>query len=971
MSRVKSEMMRVWVDGQCFQSASRYRGIGRAILETLSFLKRDFPAIDLHLSLNAAHPDEAQTARNVLTPLLGAKNIHVWESLVKHPESQTRYGPSQKASEAVLTHHVRSLAPDLVWSPSLFEGGHRRFVSLLNPDLIGCPSIVTFHDAIPWRFPERYLPNKAAYDCYARHLDGLGRYDLAMAVSDFAAHEIRDIVPGQSVVTVSSGLSKGFQEIVEAVSDAPKADEISDFELLYVGGIDWRKNVPRILEALAILKSKGRDDIALTLVGDQPDGDLKQLVAQAKSLGVEDCLRFVGFCSDEDLIRAYQRCDAAIQPSIMEGFGLTALEAMRAGAPLIAARAGALPDVVGKGALLFDPYRADELADHIETLIDEPDVGDELRRLGREQCDKFDWERVSANVAKAISGMVSPVQMALSDRPEPLSSLRQQIAAQLGKNTVKAVGRERLASHLVAAEVPSRDETPRLFIDVTSTLYANHGTGIQRVVTRIAREALRHYPNAQLVICDSDVGLEAAEMTVSGQLRTTKRLTRERVFPKAGDTVLLLDSSWTWHKPIETVMTDARLRGARVISVMYDLVPVNTPAFCDDGMPDAFSKWLRAALRYSDGFICISEATAKALHGFLEGQNFPRPMSIDWWPLGADIGPADEAGSHDPHHFLSVATLEPRKGHMELIRAFERLWDDDIDVSLTLIGRPGWGTQSLQDHIRKLERSESRLQWISDADDERLSAAYAEAGTLIAASYEEGFGLPIIEARRQGCGVIARDIDVFREVAPEGTAFFQGQDELISAIKGAVSDRPLSDSVPAITDWEQSTHALVYRLDQDAARLLYVPRRWDQFTPDSETGAARMKGPVPEDSVNVALEWLPMRLDSPRPGHTRFAVEVTNQSDIVLFSKGRLTGEDCVHLSYLTYDHDGVLRDIVANRTPIPYGLGCGQSTILPIDVPDDIVENPVIRVEFALVQEGRGWWTPTARLMRDTLLKG
>ena len=960
--------IRVWIDGQCFQSASRLRGIGRAVLETISFLKANHPELDLHLSLNAAMVDEALTARRLLGPLLGQDRIHIWEGLVERPESQAGYSDLTRATEAVLAHHVRSLGPDVVWSPSLFEGAHQRFVSLVDPTELGVPSVVTFHDAIPYRFRDRYLGDVRSRDAYMRHLDGLGRYTLALAVSEFAAAEMRDIHPHVPVVTVSSGLSRGFQQIVDEVQSARRAARPArdHHQLLYVGGLDWRKNVRVVIDALARLRGADGDwrtpkPVRLRLVGDQPGPDVEQLMARATELGVDDLLDFDGFTTDAGLITSYQDCDLAVQPSIMEGFGLTALEAMRAGAPLIAARAGALPEVVGDAALLFDPMDAGELANGIARVLTDPDFADDLRRRGRARCDVFDWEVTAARVAKAIAGVAG---LRRNSPPEPAAA-RARTMALLPKLDKRVVAPDRLAAHLVAAEVPQH-HAPRLFIDVTSTLYANHGTGIQRVVTRIAREACALYPNAQLVICDSDNGMEAATIDARGRLRTTKRLTRERIFPRAGDTVLLLDSSWTWHQSFEIVMRDARLRGAQVISVLYDLVPIATPAFCDDGMPVVFERWLRAALRYSDGFMCISEATALAFRDMLVSLRHPHAVKIGHWMLGSDFD--DDApiqtGEHDPKRFLSVATLEPRKGHADIVEAFQTLWADGVDAHLTFVGRPGWGTTALQASLRELEATEPRFSWISDADDARLASEYARAGTLVAASYAEGFGLPLIEAARHGCAVIARDIEVFREVEPGFTRFFGDVDGLVRHVRETVETGTLRPGHTShLLSWTQSAALLVGRIMDGEFSTSYVPTDPQPFLAQSDNGQERMAGPLQADDISVSLDVLPAHIDAPVAGHRRFAVRLTNTGQHALFSRGRLLGDHAVALSYLTFDNRGELRPLDPPRSRIAFGLGPGQSTILPVDLSEDMIGNPNIDVEFAVVQEGVAWWPQRAPL--------
>ena len=527
---------------------------------------------------------------------------------------------------------------------------------------------------------------------------------------------------------------------------------------------------------------------------------------------------------------------------------------------------------------------------------------------------------------------------------------------------------ERLATHLAAAE--RRDAHPggRIFLDVTSTYYADHGTGIQRVVKHIAREALSQFPNAQLVICDSDIGLEAAEFDRRGRLRTTRRLSRERLFPRAGDTVVLLDSSWTWHRSLELVMRDARLRGAQVVSVMYDLVPVSLPAFCDDGMPPTFEKWLRAALRYSDAFMCISEATARDLRDLLAGLDFPRPMPIGHWPLGADATRGVAAdGAHDNRHFLAVATLEPRKGHADLLDAFDTLWGNGENVSLTLLGRPGWGTQALQARVRALAAREPRFQWLSDADDVVLAREYARAGTLISTSHAEGFGLPLIEAAQQGCAVIARDIPVFREVAPPGTLFFNDHPSLVQQIRRVALDGlPQIGTPQAMLSWADSARLLIGRILDGEWSTPYHPVADPGFTPDRDTGAERMSGPLDLDAAPVVLRLLPDQVDSPFAGMRRIAVEIINTGTEKLFSRGRLLGDHAVMLSWQSFDHRGHPRDVKAMRSRLSFGLGPGQRAVLPLDLPADMLDNPSITVEVGLLQEGVGWW-PQRLVLGDT----
>jgi glycosyltransferase involved in cell wall biosynthesis len=129
-----------------------------------------------------------------------------------------------------------------------------------------------------------------------------------------------------------------------------------------------------------------------------------------------------------------------------------------------------------------------------------------------------------------------------------------------------------------------------------------------------------------------------------------------------------------------------------------------------------------------------------------------------------------------------VGTIEPRKGYGAVLDAFDALWRDDCDHRLIIVGREGWthlpdqwraSIIAVRDRLEHHPERFRKLVWMSGADDDQLALAYRQADCLIAASYGEGFGLPIIESYQRGVPVLARDIAVFREVAPAGTVFFR------------------------------------------------------------------------------------------------------------------------------------------------------------------------------------------------------
>jgi glycosyltransferase involved in cell wall biosynthesis len=212
-----------------------------------------------------------------------------------------------------------------------------------------------------------------------------------------------------------------------------------------------------------------------------------------------------------------------------------------------------------------------------------------------------------------------------------------------------------------------------------------------------------------------------------------------------------------------------------------------------------------------------------------------RPLSIEWFHLGADInqsipstGLPDNAGEvlaalANKRTFLMVGTLEPRKGILQATQAFDVLWADRCDVNLVLVGKPGWDNEQLMEMIHGHRELDKRLFWLSDVSDEFLQKIYDCSDCLIAASHHEGFGLPLIEAAKYGLPIIARDIPVFREVASTYADYFPDlpdAESMASAILRWIDlheqdAHPKSEAMPWLT-WRQSVEQIIAILQRSS-----------------------------------------------------------------------------------------------------------------------------------------------------------
>eukprot|EP01034_Spumella_vulgaris_P033098 gene33098-40845_t len=163
--------------------------------------------------------------------------------------------------------------------------------------------------------------------------------------------------------------------------------------------------------------------------------------------------------------------------------------------------------------------------------------------------------------------------------------------------------------------------------------------------------------------------------------------------------------------------------------------------------------------------------------------------------------------------FLMVGTIEPRKGHLQVLAAFELLWQRGVQANLVIVGNEGWrplpenARRTIPEIVRRLEshpQRGQRLFWLKGIDDTYLQALYQRCDCLLAASEGEGFGLPLIEAAHASLPLIARDLPVFREVAGTHAHYFSGLEPaaLADAVQqwlalDAAGDAPPSAGMPS------------------------------------------------------------------------------------------------------------------------------------------------------------------------------
>lgn len=281
-----------------------------------------------------------------------------------------------------------------------------------------------------------------------------------------------------------------------------------------------------------------------------------------------------------------------------------------------------------------------------------------------------------------------------------------------------------------------------------------------------------------------------------------------------GDIFLLLDSSW--HLDFYDLADRLKARGASIISVVYDLIPLTHPQFCDAGLTKVFERWFDWIARTADGFVCISrtvEQDVRQAVNMRQGAELADSRLYDHFYLGSELDLAtrdteldqslQEVFSGSMPVYLMVSTIEPRKNHAYLLDAFERLWARGVEVRLCIIGKVGWKSEELIGRIQHHPELNRKLFIFNRLNDSGLEYAYAHARALVFPSHAEGFGLPLVEAMQRGVPVMASDIPVFREIGDDYVAYFDLADP--EALASLVEQHQCSGQFPAskaLAEWQ-------------------------------------------------------------------------------------------------------------------------------------------------------------------------
>ena len=283
----------------------------------------------------------------------------------------------------------------LEWPPVEWLAGPVDVVQSMHPLMIPARTaarLVTIHDLYFLDRPD-HTAAEIRRDYPALVSENARRADGIIVNSDYTRRRVieRLGVDGERITVCTPG-NPGWPRRAEPDKPGP---------ILFVGTIEPRKNLHRLMEAYALLMERRADMPDLVLAGAFPDPG-SDLFTGARSLAkAVDRIRLTGYVSDDERQRLYREASMLVLPSLDEGFGIPALEAMTLGVPVVASNRGALPEVVGGSGILVDPEDAEALAAGIGRVLDSALLRRQMADEGVARAAQFTWASSAARLLEA------------------------------------------------------------------------------------------------------------------------------------------------------------------------------------------------------------------------------------------------------------------------------------------------------------------------------------------------------------------------------------------------------------------------------------------------------------------------------------------------------------------------------------------------------------------------------------------
>jgi glycosyltransferase involved in cell wall biosynthesis len=282
------------------------------------------------------------------------------------------------------------------------------FTNALAPLWLNRPYVLSIYDATLFLY-SRYHPRTRLLAIRLLLPMAARRASAVITISDSARQDLLQVlkIPPEKIHVVYGAAPQHFRQVTNAGQLASLRQKygLPEQFLLYVGTLEPRKNLTRLVQAFSRLKEQGHAH-KLVLAG--PWGwSMNGFHQQIEELNLADRVQLLGYIPDEDLPGLYSLATAFVFPSLYEGFGLPPLEAMACGTPVLSSRNSSLAEICGDAAYLVDPRDVENLAEGLRRVVADADLRAQLSESGRRRAQEFSWERAARETVAVYEGVLA------------------------------------------------------------------------------------------------------------------------------------------------------------------------------------------------------------------------------------------------------------------------------------------------------------------------------------------------------------------------------------------------------------------------------------------------------------------------------------------------------------------------------------------------------------------------------------
>jgi len=699
------------------QTGTRYAGIGRYVSDlTKCLCHRDDIEICLiyDKELPHAHLTDAIDASESFTTL------------------GLRFGvyPPGSIAQSLIGEAIVATGIDWLLLPHLFDDYAGWLIDAMRP--LGCVQLALIHyDLVPLIFSDQYLRSQRYAHFYRESLNYLNEFDCIASISEFSKVDLDRHFPDLNVRSIAIGTGVDQTRFQIKSGTGKFATNIPERMLLCApSGFDYRKNVAGLLRVYSLLSETTRETYPLYVVGRVGERDYAKLHRVCEDLEIIHQVKFCGFVDDDVLIELYQNAACFVFPSIYEGFGLPALEAVLCGCPTLAVNRSSLPEVLGEGNGLVDPDDHESWARAIELVLNDQDERLALWERQYEHAKTITWDVVSDQLVSALE----PV--AIETKRSPIIDLKEHFDSTI--DSLQPMNLDVVESKQLTLTIADLEKQLRLI----------QARSIARQAGRLSWRLEGHWAGDYSL---AQLNRESALALIDG-----------------GETVSIAEHDGTSYQSLDqtALVTWPRLQALSEISDQTVKVysrnqyPPKVTDFPADGLhvmhhyaweetgfPIGWAFDFNHAL---DGMSCLSSHVMKTLID--HGVDIPLTVS------GCGVRQTEKTAPQKQKNtervvFLHVSSCFPRKGVDSLLQAYVKAFtaDDPVLLKIKTFNNPH---NDVPEQIEKLTKSvpnhpaiEVNFASLSDAE---MSELYQSADVLVTPSRAEGFGLPIFEAALHG-----------------------------------------------------------------------------------------------------------------------------------------------------------------------------------------------------------------------------